>query len=220
MYEKEWQLPYDKCIEIDNEVDTLLEEDKRNKLKEERKNKLACDSNKSRHLTIYKWLGFNFMFEYLSGCALWIILFIPILFLFIAIAIYDGDDDFFDKFLNVIGHIIPSPEKYIKKKMSKDNYMIPSNVIDCPMVVKQKLYSWLDKINKYYLATKDGNLFLYNRDFEHGLQITSESCEDVETPLDKEYPNETKYLLGQLKEGELYSVTDIIVDKQLKYDNN
>ena len=98
--------------------------------------------------------------------------------------------------------------------------MIPSNVIDCPMVVKQKLYSWLDKINKYYLATKDGNLFLYNRDFEHGLQITSESCEDVETPLDKEYPNETKYLLGQLKEGELYSVTDIIVDKQLKYDNN
>ena len=30
MNEKEFQLPYDRCIEIDKEVDALLEEEKKN----------------------------------------------------------------------------------------------------------------------------------------------------------------------------------------------
>lgn len=79
------QLPYDRCIEIDQEVDALLEEEKKKQQLNERKAKLMTDSRKSRHLAIYKWLGPNFILEYLSGCILFVILFIPILFVGLAL---------------------------------------------------------------------------------------------------------------------------------------
>lgn len=149
------------------------------------------------------------MLEYVSGCILSIILFIPILFVGLALcAIVDSGNiktDFDIKFLDIIEHIMPSPQKYIKKKMSKKNYLIPENVIDCPITTKQKLYSLLDEKNKYYLTLKDGNLFLYNKDFDYELQVTGPDKND-----------ETQYLINQLEEGKFYSITDIITDKQEK----
>lgn len=85
MHEKVFQLPYDRCIEIDQEVDALLEEEKKKQQLNECKAELMTDSKKSRHLAIYKWLGPNFMLEYVSGCILSIILFIPILFVGLAL---------------------------------------------------------------------------------------------------------------------------------------
>ena len=67
MHEKVFQLPYDRCIEIDQEVDAVLEEEKKKQQLNERKAKLMTDSRKSRHLAIYKWLGPNFILVYLSG---------------------------------------------------------------------------------------------------------------------------------------------------------
>ena len=67
MREKVFQLPYDRCIEIDQEVDALLEEEKKKQQLNERKAKLMTDSRKSRHLAIYKWLGLNFMLSSISG---------------------------------------------------------------------------------------------------------------------------------------------------------
>lgn len=61
------QLPYDRCIEIDQEIDTLLEEEKKKQQLNERKAKLVTDSKKSRHFAIYKWLGPNLTLEYMSG---------------------------------------------------------------------------------------------------------------------------------------------------------
>lgn len=209
MHEKVFQLPYDRCIEIDQEVDALLEEEKKKQQLNERKAKLMTDGRKSRHFAIYKWLGPNFMLEYVSGCILSIILFIPILFVGLALcAIVDSGNiktDFDIKFLDIIEHIMPSPQKYIKKKMSKKNYLIPENVIDCPITTKQELYSLLDEKNKYYLTLKDGNLFLYNKDFDYELQVTGPDKND-----------ETQYLINQLEEGKFYSITDIITDKQEK----
>lgn len=71
MYEKEFQLPYDKCVKIDQEVDALLEEEKKRQQLTEREAKLLKDSEKSRHSAIYKWLGPNLMFEWLCGNILW-----------------------------------------------------------------------------------------------------------------------------------------------------
>lgn len=211
MHEKVFQLPYDRCIEIDQEVDALLEEEKKKQQLNERKAKLMTDSRKSRHLAIYKWLGWNFMLEYVSGCILSIILFIPIVFVGLALcAIVDSGNiktDFDIRFLDIIGHIMPSPQKYIKKKMSKKNYLIPENVVDCPITTKQELYSLLDEKNKYYLTLKDGNLFLYNKDFDYELQVTGP---------DKSV--ETQYLIDQLEEDRYYSITDIITDKQVKFE--
>lgn len=205
------QLPYDRCIEIDKEVDTLLEEEKKKQQINERKAKLMTDSKKSRHFTIYKWLGWNFMLEYLSGCVLFVILFIPVMFVLLVLASvadskhFKGDYDI--EFINLIEHIMPSPQKYIEKKMSKKNYLIPENVIDCPIVTKQELYSLLDKENKYYLTLEEGNLFLYDKDFDNKLQVTGTVKND-----------ETQYFINQLEEDRYYSIIDIITDKQVKYE--
>lgn len=211
MHEKEFQLPYDRCVKIDQEVDALLEEEKKKQQLNERKAKLMTDSRKSRHLAIYKWLGPNFMLEYVSGCILFVILFIPILFVGLALyAILDYrhiETDFDIRFLDIVKHIMPSPQNYIKKKMSKKNYLIPENVVDCPITTKQELYSLLDEKNKYYLRLKDGNLFLYNKDFDYELQVTGTVKND-----------ETQYLINQLEEGKFYSITDIITDKQEKHE--
>lgn len=203
MNEKEFQLPYDRCVKIDQEIDTLLEEEKKKQQLNERKAKLVTDSKKSRHFAIYRWLGWNFMLEYVSGSVLSVILFIPIL--FVTLVLTKGDFDI--KFLNFIEHIMPSPQKYVKKKMSKKNYLIPENVVDCPIITKQELYSLLDEKNRYYLTLEDGNLFLYDKDFDNKLQVTGTVKND-----------ETQYLINQLEEGKFYSITDIITDEQVKYE--
>lgn len=64
------QLPYDRCVKIDQEVDTLLEEEK----------KKFEDSKKSRHFAVYKWLGWNLMLEYVCGKILEAILVVPFLY--------------------------------------------------------------------------------------------------------------------------------------------
>lgn len=50
MHEKNFQLPYDRCIEIDQEVDALLEEEKKKQQLTERKAELIEDSKKSREM--------------------------------------------------------------------------------------------------------------------------------------------------------------------------
>ena len=211
MHENNMQLPYDKCVKIDQEIDSLLEEEKKRQQLTERKAKLLTDSKKSRHLAIYEWLGWDFILEYLSGCALFAITFIPLFFilLVLTVAVQSGyiREDFVIKCINVTKHIMPSPQKYIKKKMLKKNYLIPEDVIDCPIAVKQELYSLLDERNKYYIALRDSNIFLYDKNFD---------CASIVTEIDKD--SETQYLINQFVEGEYYSITDIITDNQVKYE--
>ena len=92
----------------------------------------------------------------------------------------------------------------IRIKMSKKNYMIPTNVVDCPISVKQQLYDVIIKSYKYFL-TKYGS-GLYVCDVSFGGEM-----------LDIKHNEDTKYLLAQLVEGECYSIADIITDKQVKY---
>lgn len=61
MHENNMQLPYDRCVKIDQEIDSLLEEEKKRQQLTKRKAKLLRDSKKSRHFSIYKWLGPNFI---------------------------------------------------------------------------------------------------------------------------------------------------------------
>ena len=194
MHKEMVQLPYDRCIEIDKEVDTLLEEEKKKQQLNERKAKLIGDSKKSRHFAIYKWLGWNLMLECLCGRILGAILFVPLIFL------YSIDTNVCEKVVCIIS---PSISGLIKIKMSNRKYMIPTNVIDCPIKNKQRLYSWIK--DKYYLTLKDGNLFLYDKDFDNEEQVTGQNKDD-----------ETQYLINQLEEDRYYSITDIITDKQVK----
>lgn len=123
MHENDMQLPYDRCVKIDQEVDALLEEEKKRQQIKERKAKLIEDSKKSRHFAIYKWLGPNLTLEYMSGQILGLLFFIPLLLL---VLLTD------ELGLKVIDIISPSITDLIKVKMSNKKYMIPTNVIDCP----------------------------------------------------------------------------------------
>lgn len=213
MHEKEFQLPYDRCVKIDHEIDAVLEEEKKRQQLNERKAELIGGSKKSRHFAIYKWLGPNLMLEWLCGKILWLVLCVSTGFL---IAIFDFGSDY-----EISTIVAPTIEELIRIKMSKKNYMIPTNVIDCPIVIKQKLYRMLD-FNDYYIANKSGDLVLYNIYCEETTYVTyiNKESPDLEDFIDwnMKYENEVKYLLGQLREGEHYSIIDIITDKQEKFE--
>lgn len=196
MHEKEFQLPYDRCIEIDQEIDTLLEEEKKKQQLNERKAKLIEESKKSRHSAIYRWLGWNLMLEYVCGIILGAILFVPLFLL------YCTDENVCEKVIHIIA---PSITDLIRIKMSKKNYMIPTNVVDCPISVKQQLYDVINRPYKYFLTKYGSGLYVCDVSFSGKM-------------LDIEHNKDVKYLLAQLVEGESYSITDIITDKQVKYE--
>lgn len=206
------QLPYDRCVKIDQEVDTLLEEEKKRQQLNKRKAKLIEDSKKSRHFAIYKWLGWNLMLEYVCGKILEAILVVPLFLL------YCTDENVCEKVIHIVA---PSMTDLIRIKMLKNKYMIPFNVIDCPIVIKQKLYRMLD-YNDYYIVNKGGDLVLCNADFEETTYVTyiNKESPDLDPFIDwdREYSDEVRYLLRQLQEGEYYSIADIITDKQVKYE--
>ena len=211
MNEKEFQLPYDRCVKIDQEVDALLEEEKKRQQLTERKAKLIEDSKKSRHFAIYKWLGWNLMLEYLCGRILGAVLFVPLIFL------YSIDTNVCEKVVHIIS---PSIADLIKVKMLNKKYMIPINIIDCPIVIKQKFYRMLD-YNDCYVMNKGGDLVLCDTDFEETTYVTyiNKESPDLDPFIDwdRECGDEVRHLLSQLQEGEYYSIADIITDKQVKY---
>lgn len=197
MNEKEFQLPYDRCVKIDQEIDTLLEEEKKKQQLNERKAKLIEDSKKSRHFAIYKWLGPNLMLERVCGNILWFVLCVSTGFL---IAIFDFGNDY-----KISTIVAPTIEELIRIKMLKKNYMIPTNVIDCPISVKQQLYDIINRTSKYFLIRHHNRTYVCDVSFkEERFCIRNEK--------------DAKYFLGQLVEGEYYSITDIITDKQEKFE--
>lgn len=197
MHEKEFQLPYDRCVKIDQEIDTLLEEEKKKQQLNERKDKLMTDSKKSRHFAVYKWLGWNLTLEYVCGKILEAILVVPLFLL------YCTDENVCEKVIHIIA---PSMTGLIRIKMLKNKYMIPTNVIDCPISVKQQLYDVINRTSKYFLIRHR------NRTYVCGVSFNEERfCIRNE--------KDAKYFLAQLVEGEYYSITDIITDKQEKFEN-
>lgn len=196
MHEKEFQLPYDRCVKINQEIDALLEEEKKRQQLNERKARLLRDSKKSRHLAVYKWLGWNLMPEYVCGRILGGYTFVPLFLL------YCTDENVCEKVIHIIS---PTIKDLIKTKMLNKNYMIPTNVVDCPISVKQQLYDIINRSYKYFLTKYGSGLYVCDVSFSGKM-------------LDIEHNEDVKYLLAQLVEGECYSIADIITDKQVKYE--
>lgn len=196
MHENDMQLPYDRCVKIDQEVDTLLEEEKKKQQLNERKANLIEDSKKSRHFAIYKWLGPNLTLEYVCGKILEAILVVPLFLL------YCTDENVCEKVIHIVA---PSMTDLIRIKMLKNKYMIPTNVIDCPISVKQQLYDVMNKTSKYFLIRRHNRTYVCDASFK-------------EERFCIRHEKDAKYFLDQLVEGEYYSITDIITDKQVKYE--
>lgn len=196
---KETQIPYDKCNEIDKEIEELHSKQHRRNLISKNNKRLKEEGNTKNSVlsSILLWLGLNFTLEYVSGIILEYIL-SP----FIAIALCLSDDEMeTSKIVKQLFH--PSIREEIVKKMSKKNYMISTRSIDTPISIKIRLLLILQEDNQLFIK-KMGNIVLTSDEgFEFNGQLYMTNQEE-------------EYFLSQLEEDRIYIVSQIITDREVK----
>ena len=123
-------------------------------------------------------------------------------------------------FILIFDMIIIPKRELIKKKMSRDDYLINSNIVDCPMKVKTELFD--DLVDRKYLYTsydkKESALKFYKDCSNEVLDIYKFDSHDRFAEKDSlEY--QCWYLSTQLEDGKFYRIADIITDKAIKEKN-
>ena len=198
---KETQIPYDKCKEIDKEIEELNSKQHRKNLIS-KKNKELKEEGITKNWTLTSilfWLGLNFTLEYISGIILEFIL-SP----FIAIALFLSDSNNENEVKEVIKWLFhPSIREAITKKMSKKNYMISVYSIDAPISIKIRLLLILQEDNQIFIKKVGSRLLTSDESFEFNGQLYMTNQEE-------------EYFLSQLEEDRIYIVSQIITDKEVK----
>ena len=227
-------LPFDKCLEADNEVDEL------------EKKKTLCRQLGDRPTTkkeskkeIRKWLGIGTIIKTILKVA-----FKPVLVHAISIAgviafgkllIYSFNINSFalkDYFLGAslmvvsgimilvciavaIGALVwmaMDDYNFIEEKMKSKEYMLDENVIDCPIAAKERLLSHIKDDELYIRLNKKKNRIDI---LEDGTKADNWwKFEKSKGKHDIEY--QMKYLADQLEDGKIYKISDIITDKAYK----
>lgn len=123
-------------------------------------------------------------------------------------------------FILIFDMIVIPKRELIKKKMSRDDYLINSNIVDCPMKVKTELFD--DLVDRKYLYTsynkKENALEFYKDCSNETLDIYKFDSHDRFAEKDSlEY--QCRYLSTQLKDGKFYRIADIITDEAVKEKN-
>lgn len=198
---KETQIPYDKCKEIDREVEELTNKQHRKNLISKRNKELKEEGiTKNCVLTsILFWLGLNFTLEYVSGIILEFIL-SP----FIAIALFLSDSNNEKEVKEVIKWLFhPSIREEIVKKMSKKNYMISIHSIDTPISIKIRLLLILQEDNQIFIKKVGSRILTSDETFEFNGQLYMTNQEE-------------EYFLSQLEEDRIYIISQIITDGEVK----
>lgn len=195
----ETQIPYDKCKEIDKEIEELNSKQyRRNFISKKNKELKDLGETKKTLITqILLYLGLNFILEYISGIVLEYIL-SPL----IAISLYlsDNEEETVD-FIKWLFH--PSVQEAMIKKMSKKNYMISIHSIDTPINIKIKLLNILQKYNQLYIKKTGNKILSSDETFEFNNQVYITNQEE-------------EYFLSQLEEDRIYTISQIITDKEVK----
>ena len=241
-------LPFDKCLSIDKQCEEEENEDKKNRemLEYQRQLGEAKTSLKDSKKQIDNWFGKNIMFKYklnhtiigIIGLAMMaaLIYFIPI--------IIKSDLDYHDMILNGMKLfmngaisifivlltfivftlsfelIIIFKRDLIEKKMSREDYLINSNVIDCPMKVKKELFDDLvDREYLYISYDKKENILKYYKD------DSNEAFKEYDLNENKNFTDRDSleyqywYLAKQLEDGKFYRISDIITNEAIKEKN-
>lgn len=123
-------------------------------------------------------------------------------------------------FILIFDMIIIPKRELIKKKMSRDDYLINSNAVDCPMKIKTELFD--DLVDRKYLYTsydkKENALKFYKDCSNEALDIYKFDSHDRFAEKDSlEY--QCWYLSTQLEDGKFYRISDIITDNAIKEKN-
>lgn len=222
-------LPFDKCLEADNEVDEL---EKKRTLCRQLGDKPTTKKESKRE--IRKWLGIGTIVKTILKVA-----FKPVLVHAISIAgviafgklsMYSLNmrDFFLGATLTVVSAIMIlvlvatsigaliwmaiDDYNFIEEKMKNKDYMLDENIVDCPIAAKERLLSHIEDDELYIRLNKkknridaldDGSNFSSSWKFEK-----SKGKHDIEYQM--------KYLADQLEDGKIYKISDIITDKAHK----
>ena len=171
-------LPFDKCIEADNEVDEL---EKKKTLRRQLGDKLTTKKESKRE--IRKWLGIGTFIK-----TIFKVTFKPILVHAISIAGVIAFGKLFMYSLNVkniflgatlifvsiimiimlvataIGALVwmvMDDYNFIEEKMKNKDYMLDENIIDCPIAAKERLLSHIKDDELYIRLNKKKTVWIY-----------------------------------------------------------
>jgi len=231
---EEAKLPYDKCVEIDMEV-----EETSNNQVASRNN--IFTTNKESKKVVSKWVGSPIKYfnkedlrkvEKFLPQLVFTIFILPIV-----IMLRYHFEGRFNNFGIVVlallalwGTLLPlfffiflERQVYtlIERKMKQQDYLVPSGVIDCPISYK-KLLSILvfGEVGATYIKAVKGELLFYTED---GNLI--KKGDDMTIPENgisvKKFCNvtnkEKKYLTDQMINDRFYKISDIITDVPVEY---
>ncbi len=238
-------LPFDKCLSVDKQCEEEENEDKKNREMLEYQRLLgdAKTSLRDSKKQIDNWFGKDIIFKYrlnhtiigIIGLAMMatLIYFIPI--------IIKSDLDYHDMILNgmklfmngaisifivlltfivftlLFELIIIFKRDLIEKKMSREDYLINSNIVDCPMKIKRELFDDLVEYKYLYVSyDKKENILKFYNDYSNESLYEYDLNENKNfTDMDSlEY--QYWYLAKQLEDGKFYRIADIITDEAIK----
>ena len=231
-------LPFDKCIEADNEVDELEQK------------KMLCrqlgdkpTTKKESKREIRKWLGIGTIIK-----TIFKVTFKPILVHAISIAgiiafgkllissfninSFDLKDYFLSSFLMfvsgmmilvliavAIGALVwaaMDDYNFIEEKMKGKDYMLDENIIDCPIAAKEELLSCIKDDELYIRLDKKKNRIDILED-----TIKADNWWKLEKSKGKhDIEYQMRYFADQLEDGKIYKISDIITDKAYKKPEN
>lgn len=136
------------------------------------------------------------------------------LFVIMYIGIFFVTALYLHSFLDSLEYKSPSLINKIKEKTLSTDYMLNSNVIDCPIEIKKEL---LDRIDNgfVYLSVSFGNHHLYYYS-ETGYTEKGHSEKGYFGYLPNAFDNEYDYFKDQLTAYKLYKISDIITDRGVK----
>ena len=108
----------------------------------------------------------------------------------------------------------------IEKKMSREDYLINSNVIDCPMKIKRRLFDDLvDRKYLYISYDKKENILKFYKDYSNEA-LYEYDLNDNKNFIDRDsLEYQYWYLAKQLEDDKFYRIADIITDKAVKEKN-
>lgn len=227
-------LPFDKCIEADNEVDEL---EKKRTLCRQLGDKPTTKGESKRE--IRKWLGIGTITKTILK-----VTFKPILAFAISVAgviafgklcMYSLNmrNYFFGATLmlgsvvmiimlvataiGALAWIAMDDYNFIEEKMKNKNYMLDENIVDCPIAVKEELLSCIRDDDELYIRLNKKKNRIDALDDRSNFS-SSWKFEKPKGKHDIEY--QMKYFADQLEDGKIYKISDIITDKAYKKTEN
>lgn len=231
---EEAKLPYDKCVEIDMEA-----EEESNNPSPSRNNVLTTNWESKKEVS--KWVGSSV--KYFSKVELDKILSVLPVLIFVLLVMptivtirfyLERNTMAFNTMLIGLPILwaitIPlifftSLEKQIytliERKMKREDYLVPSGAIDCPISYKKLLSIWLfSEFEATYIETVKGDLLFYS---ENGKlikrgddMIIPENHENIKRFCNADN-KEKKYLTSQMIDSRFYKISDIITDVPVEH---